>query len=197
NLSDISLFINTSGYNYSIDLSGYVSDASSYQLKADIWDATNYSEIYASVGFDNENFSTRLNTFMDDFFDNGNWSVLYLAESGTRWSITNYSAEYSSTGFKIANGTALSMGGGGGDIGGTVDNPTIDSNAVGTDELDEANINVGIFPNNVKYVSNNTNVNFDNLTINNASIGGHALTVTGDCINWTIGTTYWAVGSSC
>ena len=37
-----------------------------------------------------------------------------------------------------------------------------------------------------------------NLTISgNSSIGGHGIRVIGDCINWTIGTTYWAVGSGC
>ena len=37
-----------------------------------------------------------------------------------------------------------------------------------------------------------------NMTITgNASIGGHGIRIIGDCINWTIGTTYWAVGSGC
>lgn len=54
------------------------------------------------------------------------------------------------------------------------------------------------FSNDLKFVSNSTDVDFDNVTVRgNMSIGGHGVKVIGDCINWTIGTTYWAVGSGC
>ncbi len=80
----------------------------------------------------------------------------------------------------------------------TVDSADIASNAVKDDEIDYSAVTLADFTNDPKFVSNSTDVDFDNVTVRgNMSIGGHGIRVIGDCINWTIGTTYWAVGSGC
>jgi len=47
------------------------------QLEANAFKIANYSEEYSASGFDNLNFSTRLNTFMDSFFNIGNASARF------------------------------------------------------------------------------------------------------------------------
>lgn len=77
------------------------------QAEAAAWKLVNFTEAYnaRTDRFDNENFSTRLGTFMNAFFNNNNWTTLYDNEAGTRFGISNYSNEYDSTGYKLSNFT--------------------------------------------------------------------------------------------
>jgi len=89
--------------------------------------------------FKNINFSTQLNLYMDVFFGNGNWTILYNNEASTRWGRTNQT-EYNDTinsalnlkqtedsAFKISNGTSLVVGG---EVSGTVASITLSDTAL-------------------------------------------------------------------
>jgi len=91
---------------------------SAYDARTDRYGKSNYSDEYASTGFDNENFTTRYDARSDRFglanysseysstgYKLSNFTSNYDARSD-RYSITNYSAEYASTGYKLANFTS-------------------------------------------------------------------------------------------
>ena len=93
------------------------------------------------------------------------------------WKLSNftvaYANEYANSGFKIANGTALAMGG---DVGGTVGAATVDDTKCtgnqeyldGTGNCDTLDV-LSDFTDDVGYLTNGTDANFNNLTVINTN----------------------------